>query len=149
MNPDPFPARTIFEAASGLADTMERRAYLEAAYAGDETLRQDVESLLAADERSGAFLKTPVVAALPRLPLPGTVEHHFGDYELLEEIARGGMGVVYKARQVSLNRVVAIKMILTGQLASEDEVNRFRSEAQAAATLNHRNIVGIYEVGEH
>src|SRR5205814_2953881 len=80
-------------------------------------------------------------ARLQRLAPPrGTLVKYFGDYELLEPLGRGGMGVVYKATQVSLGRVVALKMILAGGAASADVKQRFQAEADAAARLDHPQI---------
>jgi WD40 repeat protein/tRNA A-37 threonylcarbamoyl transferase component Bud32 len=116
------------------------RAELEAFFAA-----QDQVKTLSATIRDDTPSLNGTVEAAP----PAAAPRSFGDYELVEEIARGGMGVVFKARQVSLNRTVALKMILSGDLASNSDVQRFHNEAEAAALMDHANIVPIYDVGEH
>lgn len=123
---------------------------LRAFFSDQEKLNQLADSLRTQGPRRSLSEPPTLDSAAPP---PGSGQlftvRYFGDYELLEEIARGGMGVVYRAKQVSLNRLVALKMILAGQLASASDVQRFHTEAEAAANLDYANIVPIYEVGEH
>src|SRR5215204_3733983 len=88
-----------------------------------------------------ATLAPPTPRMHERRDVPG--------YEVLEEVGRGGMGVVYKARHVKLNRIVALKMILSGSHAGASEMARFKTEAEAIARLQHPNIVQVFEIGEH
>src|SRR5574341_625116 len=142
----------LYHAAMELAPT-QRASYLDQACAGDEALRREVESLIAAGEQAGNFIAAPVfedvVEALTTegraRPLEG---RKLGDYEVLGFLGRGGMGEVYLARDPSLDRRVALKLLLADFTRDEARVRRFVQEAKAVSALNHPNIITIHEIGE-
>jgi serine/threonine-protein kinase len=110
-----------------------------------------MESFLAvvADDDESTLDQLATPPAKPARSEPTAVPEGLAGYEILGELGRGGMGVVYRARQKGLNRTVALKMILAGKGAGAEQVARFRTEAEAVAHLQHPNIVQVYETGEH
>src|SRR5579859_1943307 len=135
--------RTVLESALCL-DSEGRRAYLNQACASDSSLRREVESLLAADEQARtSFLQSPPL--MTRLQ-KGT---RLGDYEIQSLLGVGGMGEVYRARDLRLRRDVAIKVLPAFVSSNPERLRRFEQEATAAAALNHPNILAVYQLGSY
>ncbi len=155
MAPDPnLREQQLSEALQVLLEHVEQGSTIHWADVGSQhpDLVDELRELVGAAQLAHALGGTPTpqrsasgAASLPPAPRSPL---DFGDYEQLTEIGRGGMGVVYRARQRSLNRDVAVKMMVRGVFATPDDLRRFRTEAESAAKLTHPHIVSVFEVGE-
>ena len=122
-----------------------RPAYLAEACDGNEALRQEVESLLSSDERAKSFLEAPAVMRGDDTRVTRSLEgQRIGPYQIASRIGAGGMGEVYQARDTTLNRQVAIKVLLPAVASDPDRLARFRREARMLASLNHPHIAQIH-----
>ena len=127
-----------------------RGAYLERACAGDNSLRREVESLLAHDEAAAGFLETGETQAMEQAPPPSvSAGARIGPYEIREFLQKGGMGEVYKARDTRLDRTVAVKFLPPAFAADPGALERFQREARAASALNHPRICTVHDIGEY
>jgi Tol biopolymer transport system component/predicted Ser/Thr protein kinase len=127
----------------------QRATFLDQVCAGDEELRQELESLLASHERAGSFLKSPAAQVSPQGPAnqpESLLGQDLGHCQLLSVLGEGGMGIVYKAHDRRLDRDVAIKVLPPALLADQERKKRFAQEAKAASALNHPNIVTVHEI---
>src|SRR5690349_14133852 len=136
----------LFEAA--LREPPERRdQFLQEACPNDPELRREVLSLLNSSDTASTFLEDPPVT--PVEPRPKLNRgHKLGHFEILELIGRGGMGDVYRARDPHLKRDVALKVLPTEFARDHSSIMRFEREARAASSLNHANILHIYDIGQ-
>jgi Protein kinase domain len=131
----------LFEAAR-VRRAEARVAFLDEACAGDETLRRELEELLAADQKSRGLFETP-----PAAFTAATIGTQIGSYRIEAKLGEGGMGTVFRAHDTKLNRPVAIK-VLSDLLADAAARRRFQREAQMASALNHPHILTVYDAGE-
>ena len=147
MNPDQLSEEQIFDAAFALESDDARDEYLQQV-CRDEGQFERIQALLKAGAPGGSFLEQGPAELQATSPSEPEHPQRIGDFEILGELGRGGMGIVYRARQCSLNRLVALKVLSAGLGLTTRAIMRFKLEAEAAAKLHHTNIVPIYWTGE-
>ncbi|MEW6212329.1 MAG: serine/threonine-protein kinase, partial [Acidobacteriota bacterium] len=145
MNPERWERiERIFQSALEI-DSRERAAFLDHACADDHSLRSEVESLIAAHNQAGSFIASAPSANDQTILIEG---REVGHYHVLSLIGRGGMGEVYLAEDTRLGRKVALKLLPSDFIKDDDRVRRFQREARAASSLNHPNIITVFDIGQ-